>query len=363
MLVRLGALRQFGTARAIPRAAVLISLVLEVPLLTRVATQMTGDPRIESLEIDGVPVELTRPRRGGPWPAWVFVTGAHPERRNEPVVQRLARALARSGYVCLVPDLPGLGEGQVTQRTLDAAVAVIESAASRNDVRDGRVALCGASTGASIALLAAARPELAGRISTVAAVTPYADLEQIVALATTRVYPGQGGSELHDVTALLRRSVARSLCAALSGGEERDRLLALLSDESEDIDPLEPFIELDGSDLSAPAKAAVAVLANRDPARFRELYAALPTDVQSLVRSLSPLACAGRARVPVELIVPPTDIYFPMGEATSLARSLPNARLTVTGTLDHTRPALSLGGVPDLLRFQGFVLRGLAGSL
>lgn len=342
----------------------LLALVLEVPVLSRIVSRMTGEPRRQSLEIDGVPVELTRPRRGGPWPGWVFVTGAHPERRNEPVVQRLARALARSGYVCLVPDLPGLGEGQVTQRTLDAAVAVIEAAATRADVRGGRVALCGASTGASIALLAAARPELTGRISTVAAVTPYADLEQIVGLATTRVYQAKRDSEqAHDVTALLRRSVARSLCAALPDGQERGRLLALLTDERDDIDPLEPFTEFDAGDLSVSAQAVVGVLANRDPTRFSELYGALPVDMLSLVRSLSPLASAERARVPVELVVPPSDIYFPMGEATSLARSLPNARLTVTGTLDHTRPALSLGGVPDLLRFQGFVLRGLAGSL
>ena len=355
--------RQLDGVRAIRRAAVLLALVLEVPLLTWIATRLTGEPRSESLEIDGVPVDLVCPRRGGPWPAWVFVTGAHPERRNEPIVQRLARALARAGYVCLVPDLPGLGEGQVTQRTLDAAVAVINAAAERSDVRAGRIALCGASTGASIALLAAARPELAGRISMVAAVTPYADLERIVGLATTRCYPAQAAAELHDVTALLRRSVGRSLCAALPAGPERERLLALLRDESDDIDPLEQFRELADGNLGTAARAVVNVLANQDPTRFRELYDVLPPDVRSLVRSLSPLANADCTRVPVELVVPPADIYFPMGEATSLARSLPSARLTVTGTLDHTRPALSLGGIPDLLRFQGFVLRGLAGAL
>src|SRR5437868_4831257 len=118
-----------------PRAAALIPIVMDLPGLAGAARVVTADPRVEQLELEGVPVTVTRPAAEGPFPAWVFVTGAHPLRRREPVVQRLAEGLARSGYVTLVPDLPGLGDGQLTRRTLDAAVTVIEAAVARPDVR------------------------------------------------------------------------------------------------------------------------------------------------------------------------------------------------------------------------------------
>src|SRR5439155_15013422 len=116
------------------RGAALIPLVMALHGFAGAARALTPDPRIAQLEIDGVPVTVTRRAAEGPFPAWVFVTGAHTLRRREHVVQRLAEGLARSDYVTLVPDLPGLGDGQLTRRTLDAAVAVIEATVSRPDV-------------------------------------------------------------------------------------------------------------------------------------------------------------------------------------------------------------------------------------
>jgi hypothetical protein len=62
---------------------------------------------------------------------------------------------------------------------------------------------------------------------------------------------------------------------------------------------------------------------------------------------------------PVEIVVPPRDEYFPLGEARALAAALPRAHLTVTATLEHTRPEASLAHIRSLLRFDRFVVRGL----
>ena len=342
------------------RAAALIPIVMDLPGLAGAARALTADPSVEQLEIDGVPATVTRPAGQGPFPAWVFVTGAHPLRRREPVVQRLAEGLARSGYITLIPDLPGLGDGQLTRRTLDAAVAVIEATVARPDVR-GRTALVGASAGASIALLAGARPELADRISVVAAIAPFADLRKILCLATTRRYEHQGELADYEVPTLLRRAVGRSLVAALSESPEREALLSRLGTiEDEDHDP---FDALRHEERTAGATAPlIELFANREPARFDELYGALPAEVLSVIKELSPLATAGQVRAPVELAVPPEDPYFPSGEARALADSLPNVRLTVTATLDHTRPMASLRRLGGLRKFEAFVVRGLAAA-
>jgi pimeloyl-ACP methyl ester carboxylesterase len=340
------------------RAAALIPIVMDLPGFARAARALTADPSVEQLEIEGVPVTVTRPAGAGPFPAWVFVTGAHPLRRREPVVQRLSEGLARSGYLTLVPDLPGLGDGQLTRRTLDAAVAVIEATVARRDVR-GRTALVGASAGASIALLAGARAELADRISVVAAIAPFADLRKILCLATTRRYEHEGDFAEHEVPTLLRRAVGRSVVAALAESAESEALLSRLGTIEDEDDPFEGLGEEPTDGVTGPL---IRLFANRDPARFDELYDALPEEVCSAIEELSPLAAAGQIRAPVELAVPPVDPYFPSGEARALADSLPNVRLTVTATLDHTRPMASLRRLGGLAKFEGFVVRGLAAA-
>jgi pimeloyl-ACP methyl ester carboxylesterase len=314
---------------------------------------------VEQFDADGVPVTVTTPAGTGPFPAWVFITGAHPLRRREPVVQRLAEGLARSRYVAFVPDLPGLGEGQLTAGTLDATVAVIEAALLRPDVR-GRVALVGASAGASLALLAGARESLADRISVVVSIAPFADLRKILCLATTSSYDDGGGMSDYKVATLLRRAVGRSFALALPPSADRDALLTQLGTiEDDEKDPFAALPPEDGDGTTGPL---VRLLANRDPARFDELYEALPPSVRTAVEELSPLAVAAQVRAPVELAVPPKDPYFPLGEARALAEKLPNVRLTVTPTLDHTRPMASLGRLGGLPKFEAFVVRGLAAA-
>lgn len=344
------------------RALILLAVVLELPLLARLVRLLTGEPQVEQIVVEGVPVEVVKPARGGPWPAWLFVNGAHPLRRTEPVVTRLSRGLARAGYLVLVPDVPGLGEGAITTRTLDATAAVTAAAIQREDVAGDRVALIGASTGAALALLTASRDDLADRISVVAAVAPFADLGRMVCLATTRGYPENGVFARYDVTDLHRLVVTRSLVTTISDDAERQRLLSDLERaEREERDPV-AALPAAPAGLSEDARAVLSVLKNEDPERFAELYEALPERVRLLLERLSPVGGSAGVRAPVELVVPPSDVYFPLGEAHALAAALPNVHLTITATLDHTRPQLSLGRLRDLRAFDRFVVRGLAAA-
>ena len=342
------------------RMFVLLSGVLDLRVVGPAVRAVTRAPRSESVTVDGVSVEFVTPARRGPRPAFVFVNGAHPLRRREPIVEQVVDGLGRAGFVVVVPDLPGLGEGELTPRTLEAAASVVEWTAQRDEVAGGRVALCGVSAGASLALLLAERPELAGSIATVASVCPFADLEKLICLATTRSY-GDAEAGTYDAAILLRRVVARSLLMTLPESAGRTALLDRVGDVlRDDQDPLEVLHDVDVDSLGADARAVVRLLTNEDPQRFRELYDALPTSARSLAATLSPLRGASGVRARVELAVPPLDPYFPPGETQALAAALPNARLTVTGVLDHTRPMVSRAQVRDIGRFCGFVVRGLS---
>jgi acetyl esterase/lipase len=347
-------------ARAVRRMVIVLSTVRHLRVVSRVVRATTRKPATQDVEIHGVPAQFVTPARKGSRPAFVFVTGAHPERRREPIVQQVADGLGRAGFVVVVPDLPGLGEGEISPHTLESAFRVLQWTVARDEVAGGRVVLCGASVGASLALLVAERPELAGSVSLVSSVCPYADLGKIICLATTRRYGADGQPGAYDAAILLRRVVARSLLMTLPESAERAELLDRVGDLlQDDRDPLDGLQAVDAERLGPDTGAVLRLLTNVEAERFHEFFAALPAAARALEETLSPLGKAAGVRARVELLVPPLDPYFPPGEAEDLAAALPDARLTVTATLDHTRPG-SRSSLGDHARFCGWMLRSLA---
>ncbi len=341
------------------RTAIVLSTTLRTPVLTWTAKALTAEPRVDDRAVvGGEPATLVRPGRGDRWPALVFVNGATARGRHHPDVQRLARGFARAGYLVVVPDLPGLSHGEITLRTLHAAVAVTRATADRGDARDGRVGLIGVSVGASLALLAAEDPSLAARVSVVAGIAPFTDLRHVVRVATTGTYAEAGRIVVYRADPYVTLAIGRSLAAALPPGTQRRRLLRVLLRVADDSsDPL--AVLPDPGALHGQARAIVRLLLNRDPRRFPALYDALAPDLRAGLRRLSPLHGASRLRVPVELATAPHDKYFPVGESRALARLAPDVDVTVTTTLQHAEPRPSLRAVWDLLRFDGFVVRAL----
>jgi len=270
--------------------------------LTVLAATFRGEARAcERERIAGVDALVARPRRGS-GPVVVYANAATPLGVEQPAVGRFLSALAGAGFVAVAPELPHVREGEVTPETIDSLIAVAGAAGPR-------VALIGASTGAGLAILAAGDPRLAHRVTAVAAVGPFASLRNVLQLATTGFY----GDRPCPAAPLLARAAARSLAA------------------------------------SAPDDPAVpALLANRDPSRFDELYEALAPDTRALVWELSPLARIGHVLAPAELASSPSDPFFPVDESRALAAAGRDVRLTVTRALVHVKPRLRPGLVPVL---------------
>jgi dienelactone hydrolase len=343
------------------RAGVVISSVLEAPVLTPAAEAVSGEPGFEDVRVAGNPTLVVRPAGEGPWPAIFLVNGTVPEGRKLPEVRNLAEGFARAGYLVVVPDLPGLTEDAITPQTADATTQVTREISERQDVEDGKVALVGVSTGATLALLAAEKANLEGRVSVVAGVAPYSDIRTVVNVATTGHYRRSGGELVrYEADPFLSYVIARSLVVALPPGEDRRTLSGeLASIDREDPDPLSGLRARQTGDLGPDAKSVVGLLANRDPKRFDALYADLPKVVRHDLEELSPLAGTGRIRVPVELATGPQDRYFPASESYGLERIAPESRVTVTGALDHAKLDVSLEGLPAFATFDAFVVRSL----
>jgi dienelactone hydrolase len=343
------------------RSVVVISSVLDAPVLTPAAEAVSGEPSFEDVSVAGNPTFVARPAGEGPWPAIFLVNGTVPEGRRLPEVRNLAEGLARAGYLVVVPDLPGLTEDEITPETASETVEVAREVSVRPDVEDGEVALVGVSTGATLALLAAERASLEGRVSVVAGVAPYSDIRTVINVATTGHYRRSGGELVrYQADPFLSYVIARSLVAALPPGEDRRTLSGeLASIDREDPDPLDGLRSRRTDDLGPDARSVVGLLANRDPERFDALYANLPEEVRHDLGELSPLAGTGRIRVPVVLATGPQDRYFPASESYGLKRVAPQRRVTVTGALDHAELKFSFRDAPAFATFDAFVVRSL----
>jgi dienelactone hydrolase len=334
-------------------AVVVLATTLETPVLEQAVALLTAEPQLEETTLAGLPTTVARPNGAGPRPTLVIVNGATELGRREPALRRLARGLARAGYLVFVPDLPGLARGELTDRTVDATVNAARAAGDR-------VGLIGVSVGTSLALLAAQDPSLAGRVSVVSGTAPYADLSNLIRLATTGYYRSANLLIPYETDPFLAVAVARSLAAALPAGRERSTLLArvdALDDDAED--PLALIRSLPTAELTPETRAVIELLANNDPRRFDELYVRAPAEVRMALEQLSPITGASRVTAQVELASAPRDKYVPLAEPQALVRAAPNTRLTVTDTLEHAVPEPTLGGLGELFRFHGWVVRSL----
>jgi pimeloyl-ACP methyl ester carboxylesterase len=340
------------------RAAVVLSSVLETPVLTPAVGALTQEPEVEDTVFDGRPALIAKPAGEGPWPAILFVNGTVPEGRAYPEVQNLARGLARAGYLVVVPDLPGLTTDEITGETVSSTAEMARAVADRSDAHDGRVGLVGVSTGATLSLLAAQDPAVSERVSIVAGVAPYTDIRTVLSIATTDHYREGGEYVSYDAEPFLSYVIAKSLLAALPSGEDRDELRAEVEEVDRlDLNPLAHLRDRPTGDLSPETRSVVELLANTDPGRFDELYAALSPEIRAGMEELSPLAGDERITAPVELVSGDRDKYFPVSESFAIDRIAADHRVTVSEAIDHSEVGFS--NIPAFVRLDGFVVRSL----
>jgi hypothetical protein len=331
------------------------------PWAGRPVRAITPDPTVLDVIADGVPATLALPGWKLPRPALVFVNGVTARGRAHPLVQRLAVAAARAGFVAIIPDPPGLATGELTQATVEGVVAASVWLCERPETKGGRAGLTGVSLGTTVALLAAERRELAGCVSVVAGLAPFTSLPNAIRAATTGRFLDRGRPVAYSSSTFLTLVVGRSVVANLLDDADRARLrprLLVVSDD--DPDPLAPLREVDRATVAEETRLALALLLNRDPSRFDELYAALPEPLLAEIRQLSPIeGVDGLSGIPIEIASAPRDTYFPLCETQALLDRLPTCRLTVTAALSHAIPAVRVDVVREVQSFAAFLARVL----
>jgi acetyl esterase/lipase len=330
---------------------------------------------------ESLPATLYRPRAARrPLPGWVTLHGLTYHGREHESLKRLARSLAASGAVVLVPDLPEWRALRVapesTVRTIRSAVLTMDAL---GQTEPGRVGVMGFSFGATQALIAATDPILEGHLAGVVAWGGYADIRSATRFAFLGEHELDGRSHRVDPDPYGRWILAGNYLGLLDEFADApalpDTLLSLALEAGRrgimSWDPaMDPVKEQARQrlgdrdralfDLIAPATGVELAEAQRRRLAAlvdRMLDAALVTEPL-----LDPGPYLGRVPVRVFLAHGRGDRLIPWTEMVRLARALPPARVQstgITGLFAHStgeRRILSPATVVEGVRF-GLLMR------
>ena len=328
--------------RPVGAGAILVADIYSSALWDRnLAEYITPLPRVTGTResFGGVEMRVTwwRPGWGDRHPGLMVVNGATALGNDDPETTRLAEALARAGYLVMLPEFPFIREGTLEPR----AAAIIDAAFARllshPDTRGIPVGAFGFSVGGGMLLAAAGRYEALARAAYVGVLGAYYDIDTYLASVVTRTQVLAGASAAWDPDPRVRQRLPLAAAAVVS--DPRDR--ALLEDELRGHDgrtETDPPNEI-GTEAGSLWRALGATDYDVALARLR----GLPPAMRTVFDDLSPRANWADIRAPVFWLHDEGDRFEPVSEAEAAAAK-PHAgptRFQRTALLSH---AAALGG-------------------
>jgi fermentation-respiration switch protein FrsA (DUF1100 family) len=323
------------------------------PWLSRATAPPTVEPLAGPGGHDGAAPDLWRPggRRHGPWPGLVLVHGLTPEGRRDTRLTWTADRLARAGFAVAVPELPGLRAQRLRPDDAAAVRDTLVRLAAHPAVRREPVTVIAVSVGLGPVALALGEPTLAEQVRVVLVLGGYADARELVRYFTTGAYAfgGSGGRASVD-PALAWGFLAQNL-DLVPDARDRSAVGAALHGRAPP------------PDTGPGARAVLALLQNREPARVDLLLDALPAETRGLLDALSPARHLSRTRTRLLLVHGKDDPAIPFTESLRLAAAAPDrARLVLVELIGHVEgQAPAWRRLADLLRLWSVCYELLGG--
>jgi acetyl esterase/lipase len=333
---------------------------------------------------EAVPATVFRPAKArGRLPGWLLLHGLTYTGREHPQLVRLARAVAATGCVVYVPDIPEWRALRVAPAvavpTIQAAVRTLHD---RDDVDPDRTGLLGFSFGATQGLVAAADPDVGGLLRGVVAWGGYYDLQSVVRF-------GLSGEFVHDGRTLHLQPdpygcwiMAGNYLTHVDGYQDHGDVAAALRELASEsgrrrtyawdpiYDPLKvrlraelPAARRRTFDLLAPLTTK-RVTTSPEGMALADVLAIAAARVDPL---LVPAPHLARLQVPTLLAHGRDDRLIPFTESLALANAVPPSALrnvTVTGLFAHSggtqRGMGRMGRLREGTRFVAMLNRLLA---
>lgn len=304
---------------------------------------------------------------GRPRHTVLLVSGLHPAGIDEPRLIHLSRTLAASNILVVTPDIPELSRFDITPRVTDRIEAAAVWLASESGFApDSRIGLMGVSFSGGLAVVAAGRPSLQGRLRYVFSFGGHDDLRRVLDyFCAQRV--GDSSDETappgapHDYgVAIALLAVADHLVppAQLTDFREAMRrfLMASYLDRTDKDRAKREFAAVRAVALAMPEPSATLLqyVNARDVARLGPRlrpYVGEYAEIPALSPARSPLPLA-----PVFLLHGKDDTVIPSAESERLAERLQGrtrVRLLLTDLISHA-DADQPAHTAEVLRLSAF---------
>ncbi len=324
-----------------------------------------------------VPATLARPQTpSSPPPAWVVLHGVTRPGRHHPVLVRFLRALAGTGAVVLVPEIP---EWRDLYLAPDEAAATIRASVfqleERGLGRPGHIGVMGFSLGVPQVLLSATDPLLQGHLGGVAGFGGYGDLDRTIHFLFEGEHEWDGRNYYLDPDPYGRWIVGGNYLTSVPGmeaaGDVAEALVSLAkragdlqvgawdarydSYKEELIGGIHPERRQLFQAFAPPTgiKPPTEVV--------KELVPALAQAARTTVPHSEPLSFLEGISLPVRLVHGRGDRLIPFSESLRLAAAFPmgtDVRAHVTSLFSHSREddeGESETGVEEQLNFLGIL--------
>jgi dipeptidyl aminopeptidase/acylaminoacyl peptidase len=261
-----------------------------------------------------VSANLYRPDDNDRHGAVLVVIGAAPRALEDEQVVRLAKSVARAGLVVMLPELDHLLADEMVPEEIDEVVGAFQYLRAQPFVDPERTGMLGFSVGAGVGLVAASDPRISDQVALFGSFGGYYDLYDVITAATTETITNDDHQTRWEPDDKTLRVLRRSLIYYVDDPRDQDVLTRIFLEDDDSARQ-----ELDG--LSPRSRAIFDILDNRDPARSAELFAALPSDYQTILRRLSPSAALHGLRAELIVMHDRHDRYIPYTESRRLAEA------------------------------------------
>jgi pimeloyl-ACP methyl ester carboxylesterase len=288
--------------------------------------------------------------------AAVLIPGMSELGCHHPRLVAFSRYLADAGFVVITPDIREFKNFQITAAPIDQILLWHKRAETLIKNQTGKKpGLAGVSYSGTLALMAAAKPEIRDRVGFVAAIGPYYDL-----IRCTRKWFGAStgalGEEYYHARFYAKWIVMLAALEMLPENRDRVHLKDLLHKLllQEEMPPVDDGLSPEGLRWR---RLATLPPDQSDPELAHKIEEYL---VARIYPPLNPAGSMQDIRCPVYLIHGAYDNLIPSEESMALHRSIPHSRLLISPFLTHTHPnTIPLSGkqkfqaIWDVLTFCG----------
>jgi dienelactone hydrolase len=304
--------------RPIGAGAVIIGDIYSSALWDRnLAAIVTPPPRIEDTTVRVADSDLRVtwfiPGWGVRHPGVMLVNGATQLGNDDPETRRLSEALARAGYLVMLPEFQFLKAGTLEREATTIIDAAFGRLQGRPETRGMPTGAFGFSVGGGMLLAAASQPGALVRASYIGALGAYFDLDTYLASVISSTQRRNGAVEPWEPDPEVRLRLPVAAAEAIADPADRERLVAALRAGGGSLTGDPP------NGMGAEAVSLWRALASTDYEGALGRLRALPRTLREVFERLSPRTSWSTLRPQVFWLHDVGDRFEPVSEAENAA--------------------------------------------